>query len=124
MIYDLIILGAGPAGITAAVYAARKKMNFLVISKDVVGPHPAAVYAAYLANALRPKTRFVSIIGSYGWGGKMIEQLSSIISNLKVEVIEPVLVKGYPKDNDLESLDRLAEAILKKHREQNISGKE
>lgn len=35
--YDLIIIGAGPAGITAAVYAARKKLNFLVISLDVGG---------------------------------------------------------------------------------------
>jgi len=34
---DLIIIGAGPAGITAAVYAARKRMNLLVISKDVGG---------------------------------------------------------------------------------------
>ena len=29
----------------------------------LVGPHPLAVYAAYLTNALRPKTKFVSIIG-------------------------------------------------------------
>lgn len=35
--YDLIIIGAGPAGITAAVYAARKRLNFLVISKDIGG---------------------------------------------------------------------------------------
>jgi len=35
--YDLIIIGAGPAGITAAIYAARKRMNFLVIAKDVGG---------------------------------------------------------------------------------------
>lgn len=35
--YDLIIIGAGPAGITASVYAARKKMKFLVISKDIGG---------------------------------------------------------------------------------------
>lgn len=37
MIYDLIIIGAGPAGITASVYAARKQLNFLVISKDIGG---------------------------------------------------------------------------------------
>ncbi|MDP2942032.1 MAG: FAD-dependent oxidoreductase [Candidatus Omnitrophota bacterium] len=35
--YDLIIIGAGPAGITASVYAARKKMSLLVISKDIGG---------------------------------------------------------------------------------------
>jgi alkyl hydroperoxide reductase subunit F len=37
MIYDLIIIGAGPAGITAAIYAARKKLNLMVISKDIGG---------------------------------------------------------------------------------------
>ncbi len=36
-IYELIIIGAGPAGITASIYAARKKMNFIVITKDVGG---------------------------------------------------------------------------------------
>ena len=35
--YDLIIIGAGPAGITAAIYAARKRMNLLVITKDLGG---------------------------------------------------------------------------------------
>ena len=36
-IYDLIIIGAGPAGMTAGVYAARKKLKTLVISKDIGG---------------------------------------------------------------------------------------
>ncbi|MBU0503621.1 MAG: FAD-dependent oxidoreductase [Candidatus Omnitrophota bacterium] len=35
--YDLIIIGAGPAGITAGIYAARKKMDTLIITKDVGG---------------------------------------------------------------------------------------
>ena len=35
--FDLIIIGAGPAGITASVYAARKRMNFLVIAEDIGG---------------------------------------------------------------------------------------
>lgn len=34
---DLIIIGAGPAGITAVVYAARRNMNILVITKDIGG---------------------------------------------------------------------------------------
>jgi len=36
-VYDLIIIGAGPAGITASVYAARKRMNFLIITRDIGG---------------------------------------------------------------------------------------
>ena len=36
-VYDLIILGGGPAGITAAIYAARKKLDFLVITLDIGG---------------------------------------------------------------------------------------
>ena len=36
-IRELIIVGAGPAGITAAVYAARKQMDFMVISRDIGG---------------------------------------------------------------------------------------
>ena len=37
MIYDLIIIGAGPAGISAAVYAARQRLTMLIISKDIGG---------------------------------------------------------------------------------------
>ncbi len=35
--YELIIIGAGPAGMTAAVYAARKKLNTLLLSIDLGG---------------------------------------------------------------------------------------
>ncbi|HPS56316.1 MAG TPA: FprA family A-type flavoprotein, partial [Sedimentisphaerales bacterium] len=38
-------------------------------STVLMGPHPCAAYAAFLANALRPKFKFASVIGSYGWGG-------------------------------------------------------
>jgi len=37
MVYDLIIIGAGPAGMTAGVYAARKKLKTLILSQDIGG---------------------------------------------------------------------------------------
>jgi len=80
------------------------------------GPHPSALYATYLANALRPKLRFATVIGSYGWGSRMLEQLKGMVTGLKVELLEPVIVKGYPKEADLKSLDRLADEILARHR--------
>jgi len=87
----------------------------------LIGPHPSAAYAAFLANALRPKTKFASIIGSYGWGGKMVEQLAGMLSNLDVEIIEPVLAKGEPKEDDFAALDKLADEILAKHKEIGIT---
>ncbi len=83
--------------------------------------HPEVAYAAILTNALKPKTKFASIIGSYGWGGKMAEQITQLISNLKVEILEPVIAKGYPKDNDFTALENLADKILKKHNELGIA---
>lgn len=83
----------------------------------LAGPHPLAAYAAFLANALRPKAYYLSIVGSYGWGGKTVETLAGMIPNLKVEVLEPVLCKGMPDQAAFTALDRLADAIAQKHRE-------
>ena len=89
----------------------------------LVGPHPAVVYAVYLTNVLRPKLKFASIIGSYSWGGKMVEQIMSMLTNLKMEIIEPVVVRGYPQEKDFRALDRLADEILEKHKEHQIFNK-
>jgi flavorubredoxin len=84
------------------------------------GPHPQVVYATYLANVLKPKVRFASVIGSFGWGGKTAETIVKMLDHVKVEVLEPVMVKGQPDEDTLKQLDRLADDILKKHREINI----
>jgi len=80
------------------------------------GPHPLVVQAAYLAGALKPKAKFASVIGSYGWGGRTVETLASLITNLDVEVLEPVMVQGFPREADYAALDKLADAIAAKHR--------
>lgn len=87
----------------------------------LAGPHPKAVFIAYLIKALRPKTRFLSAIGSYGWGGKLVEQLAEMLGSSGAEIIEPVLVKGYPKEADFKMLDELAEKIRAKHQELGLS---
>ena len=87
----------------------------------LVGPHPNVAYAAFLANALKPKLQFVSVIGSYGWGGRVVQQLQGMIPNLKVEVLQPVISKGFPKEVDFKALDNLAEAISEKHKERGFA---
>lgn len=81
----------------------------------LAGAHPLALYAATLANALRPKTRYASVIGSFGWGGKMLEQITLALPNLKLQFLDPVVAKGHPKEADFLALDRLAEEISAKH---------
>jgi flavorubredoxin len=82
--------------------------------------HPKVAYGAILANMLRPKSKYAAIYGSYGWGGKMVEQMKQLISNLRVELLEPVEVRGNPREEDFKSLDKLADDILAKHKELGI----
>ncbi|OGR76492.1 MAG: MBL fold hydrolase [Elusimicrobia bacterium GWC2_64_44] len=82
----------------------------------LAGAHPKAVYAAHLANLLRPKAKYVSVIGSYGWGGRAVETIAGLIPNIKAEVLKPVLVKGLPTEADLQLVDELAATIAEKHK--------
>jgi flavorubredoxin len=93
----------------------------IVIATPTVlfGPHPNVIYATYLANLLRPKARFASVIGSYGWGGKSVDTIVKMLDHLRVEVLDPVIVKGLPDEAALQGLDRLADDIARKHKEIN-----
>ncbi len=77
----------------------------------LTGPHPSAVYAAYLANVLKPKTRYASIIGSYGWAGRMTDKLLDLMPNLKVDLYDPVVAKGHGAEEDYGEIDRLVAEI-------------
>jgi len=94
----------------------------IVIGSPTVltGPHPSVVYAAFLANMLRPKAKFATVIGSFGWGGKMVEKIVGMLGSLKVELLSTVMVKGFPKENDFRALDNLADEILEKHKSLDI----
>jgi flavorubredoxin len=83
----------------------------------LAGPHPNVVVAAFLANALRPKLKYATIIGSFLWGGKTVDVLKGLLPNLNVQLLEPVIVKGLPKQVDYSNLDKLADSIAEKHKD-------
>ncbi|AEA33388.1 FprA family A-type flavoprotein [Hippea maritima] len=86
----------------------------------LAGAHPNAVYGAYLANVLRPKAKFAGIIGSFSWGGKAVDVIKSNLSSLKVELLEPVLLKGLPNKEGYEKLKEFAQLIYEKHKEAGL----
>ena len=81
------------------------------------GPHPDMVSVAYLANLIKPKTRYASVIGSYGWGGKTVDTLTSLIPHIKAELLSPVYIQGAPDEKTRVELQNLADTIATKHRE-------
>ena len=82
----------------------------------LANPHPAAANIAYIANLLNQKAKFATFIGSYGWGGDLFGKLGNMLSNLKVEVIEPVMSKGKPNNDDFANLDKMVNSIVEKHK--------
>jgi flavorubredoxin len=124
----LIAKGVGVAPYNLTVTDTGELAMALVDAATVViatptvlfGPHPQAVCATYLVNLLRPKMRFASVIGSYGWGGKTVETLKGMLSSVKPELLEPVYIRGAPGAETVREIERLAEDIAKKHREIGI----
>ncbi len=114
--FDLTVADTGKLAITFVDAAS------IVIATPTVltEPHPMVSYAVKLANILKPKVKFASVIASYAWGGKAIEKIIEMIPNLKVELIEPILVKGHPREEDLKAVDKLAEEIYLKHSAINL----
>ena len=85
--YDLIIIGAGPAGITAAIYAARKKMDCLVVTLDIGGQ---AAWSGDIENYTG--YQFVS-------GIELAAKFEEHVKKYNVEVRENEAVKEICKEN-------------------------
>lgn len=68
-----------------------------------------------LANALRPKTLFVGLVGSYGWGTKIAETFNMLTGGVKkAERLEPLLFEGLPTEEDMKRVDAYAEQLADK----------
>jgi flavorubredoxin len=109
--FDLTVADAGH------VAMALLDASTLVLASPAVlnSVHPLVAYAAFLANALKPKLRWAAMLGSYGWGQKPLEEGAALLPDLKVEWLPPCLFKGQARPEALGRVDELAAAIAEKH---------
>jgi len=85
--YDLIIIGAGAAGITAAIYAARANLKFEIISKDVGG---LTLWSPDIENY----TGYHKMTGI-----DLVEKFKEHMADYNIEVKEEAVAKVEKKDN-------------------------
>lgn len=88
MEYDLIIIGGGPAGLSAAIYAARYKLKTLVISKNVGG----------LASTAHKICNFPSYIDINGFD--LMQKFTAQAQELDVPIIYDEVTKINKKKNE------------------------
>ncbi|MFH1379795.1 MAG: thioredoxin-disulfide reductase [bacterium] len=83
-IYDLIIIGAGPAGLTAALYALRARMNILVIDKAGTGGQ------ALIIDNIENFPGFSENSSGFVWVEKIETQLKQFDFNVKAESVKSI----------------------------------
>ena len=82
--------------------------------------HPLAFNTAFLIDRLKPKAKFLAVIGSYGWSPGPLKKAAELFPTYKAEVVGAVITKGHPREEALGELDELAETIAVKHREAGL----
>ena len=80
--FDTIIIGAGPAGFTAGIYAARREMKTMIIAKEPGGQ-------VALASEIENYPGFKSI-GSYDLIIKMQDQVKALGVETKIDEVKKI----------------------------------
>lgn len=99
-IFDVLIIGAGPAGLTAGVYCARKMMNTIIISENIGGQ-------ALESWAIENYMGYRMITGE-DLMKKFEEQVRTLNMNLELDRIVKI-----SKEDDLFTIRTISERILK-----------
>lgn len=85
------------------------------------GPHPSVFHAAYVISSLRPRTRWLSVVGSAGWSSaKTVKTLTELCASMPAQPLEGVFATGLPKPADRHALGALADTIAAKHVEAGV----
>ena len=94
MIYDVIIIGAGPAGLAAGLYASRARLSTLIIEKEGDGGQIAttdevANYPGSIENATGPSlvARMVEQANEFG-AKKVSDEIKSVDFSGKIKVLK------------------------------------
>jgi thioredoxin reductase (NADPH) len=94
MIYDVIIIGAGPAGLAAGLYASRARLNTLIIEKEkaggqIVTTDEVANYPGSVENATGPSLikRMVDQVEEFG-ATKILDTIQEVNLKDKVKVLK------------------------------------
>ena len=83
----------------------------------LAGAHPLAVYAAYLAKALRPPAKFAVVLSSFGWGGGAIKHIQETLGPTKMEIVGAMEINGPPTESDTDKIIEIGMTLAKKIRE-------
>ena len=103
--YDIIIIGAGPAGLTAAVYARRAEKSVLVLEKGVFGGQ--VTYSPLIENY----PGFAAMSGNE-FAEKLIDQALSQGADIEMETVTEIRDNGSSKTVVTEEGEHEAKAVI------------
>ncbi len=105
MIYDLTILGGGPAGVSAGVYAARKQLKTAFITKDFQGQSSVSDEVQNWIGTIKISGMELS---------KSLENHLKAYSGEFVSIFEDQYVSKISKENDLFKIETNSSVFISK----------
>jgi flavorubredoxin len=104
------------AGLGELAVAVSSVASLLLGAPNVLNhAHPVMQGTLFSLGLLRPPVRHVGLFGSFGWSDKPLARMTEPITHLKAELLEPVFVRGIPREPERARLDALAAAVAERH---------